>query len=132
MNTTELRRLALEACENEDPADYGSWELRGNVTYILPVFTKDEARPAPTVTLTYTCVEPAWSDGDVRVLVEMECHAAYIAAANPAAVVGLLDELDRLRAFVEWAASLEGLDYNRIPAGQTFALSAKQFREVNA
>ena len=42
--------------------------------------------------------EPWWDLGDARVSTSFcDQDAAYIAAANPATVIGLMDEIDRLR-----------------------------------
>ena len=85
-DVVELRRLA----ENATP---GPWEADGFTV------TQHWARPEPWLTITgdaVSCGDYCYG-GTARGIEEL-ADAEFIAAANPIAVLGLLDEADALRA----------------------------------
>ena len=50
--------------------------------------------------------------------------AAHAAADAVPLFLAAADELDALRAFVEWVASFDGEDFDRMPSASNFAYSA--------
>ena len=96
IDTTKLRQLAQHATPG--PWEYSSWDI--NSFAIVVGFD------SPGSTTGEMIVYPDASDEEGYGGVKLLNDAEYIAAANPATVLQLLDEIDRLRTIEAAARNL--------------------------
>lgn len=115
MNTDELRRLAQAATP-------GEWEQYLYEDHDGPPACDDigvQASNTDAHALEVLCTME-WSSSHPRDFTrdQATANAAYIAAAHPAAVLALLDDVDRLRAAlreaVQQAVEFDGLDTTKL------------------